>query len=267
MRDITYTVRRLVARHQGTMPAIITCPHGGDEQPPGVGSERTGAGLPPDCKFKTITDRFTRTITRGLAQIMFDIFAEAPYVVFANFDRKYIDANRSAACAFEDLDAQPFYDEYHNTIREFVDEIRVSNGGLGLLFDIHGTDGVPGDPAKVYLGTLNGDAVSSLLSRDPRAMARKRSLPGLLKEGYDVSSEIPETFPGDFTLETYGSLNSNGLDAIQIEIESELRTVETTREVFIEDLAHAISSLVSRYADTHTMSAYRSANFLPRLQR
>ena len=154
-------------------------------------------------------------------------------------------------CAFEDRDAQPFYEEYHNTVRNFVDEIRADNGGLGLLFDIHGTTQIDHDPADVYLGTLNGQAISSLLSRDSLAMSRKRSLPGLLREaGYVVSAKIPETLRGDFTLETYGSSNADGVDAIQIEIESTLRTDASKREVFIEDLAYAISSLVARYADT-----------------
>ena len=159
-----------------------------------------------------------------MAQLLFDIFGEAPYVVIANFDRAYIDANRSLLCAFEDRDAQQFYDEYHNTVRDFVDEIRADNGGMGLLFDIHGTTRIASDPADVYLGTLNGEAISTLLRLDSRAMARRRSLPGLLREaGYVVSAKIPETLRGDFTLETYGSSNADGVDAIQIEIESNLR--------------------------------------------
>jgi hypothetical protein len=82
-----------------------------------------------------------------------------------------------------------------------------------------------------------------------------------------VSVRIPETLPGDFTLESYGSSNADGVDAIQIEIESTLRTDSIKREVFIDDLAYAISSLIARYADTPTLAAFRSANFLPRLQR
>ena len=106
------------------------------------------------------------------------------------------------------------------------------------------------------------------MSRDSRAMSRKRSLPGLLREaGYVVSAKIPETLRGDFTLETYGSSNADGVDAIQIETESNLRTDDSKREVYIEDLAYAITSLVARYADTLTLTAFRSANFLPRLQR
>jgi predicted N-formylglutamate amidohydrolase len=267
---ITYEEINLVSRHRGTMPVILTCPHGGDKQPPGVPNPRTGVGLPCDCRFETNTDRFTRTITRGVAQVLFDVFGEAPHVVIANFDRAFIDANRceSDKCAFEDPDAQPFYDEYHKTIRNFVDEIRGDNGGLGLLFDIHGTTQIDHDPAEVYLGTLNRRAISSLLSRDSLAMSRRRSLPGLLREmDYAVSPKIPETLPGDFTLEAYGSSNADGIDAIQIEIESTLRTDDSKRDVFIEDLAYAISSLVARYADTLTLAAFRTANFLPRLQR
>jgi N-formylglutamate amidohydrolase len=272
MGIVTYEETNLVSRHRGTMPAILTCPHGGDEQPPGVPNPRTGAGLPADCRFEKDTDRFTRTITRGVAQLLFDVFGEAPYVVIANFDRAFIDANRRATdkCAFEDQDAQQFYEEYHDTVRNFVDEIRIDNGGLGLLFDIHGTAQINHDPAEVYLGTLNGGAISSLLSRDSQAMSRKRSLPGLLREaGYVVSAKIPETLQGDFTLETYGSSKADGVDAIQIEIESKLRTDPdpSKRNVFIEDLAYAISSFIARYADTLTLTAFRSANFLPRLKR
>jgi len=180
MGNITYEETKLVSRHRGTMPAILTCLHGGDKQPPGVPNPRTGVELPRDCRFERNTDRFTRTITRGIAQALFDVFGEAPYVVIAKFDRAFIDGNRreSDKCAFEDLDAQPFYAEYHNTIRNFVDEIRADNGGLGLLFDIHGTTRIDHDPADVYLGTLNRCAISNLLSRDSLAMSRRRSLPG-----------------------------------------------------------------------------------------
>jgi hypothetical protein len=242
MRHTAYTEHLLVSRYQGTMPVILTCPHGGDEQPPGVPNRRTGAELPSACRFETDTDRFTCTITRGVAQGLLDVFGETPYVVIANFDRAYIDANRSPKCAFEDRVAQQFYEGYHNTIRNFVAEMRAKNGGLGLFVDIHGTTQVDHDPAEVYLGTLNGEAISSLLSRDSRAMSRRRSLPGVLREaGYIVSAKIPETLPGDFTLETHGSSNAGGVDAI--------------------------SSLAARYADTHTLAAFRSENFLPRLQR
>ena len=50
-----------------------------------------------------------------------------------------------------------------------IDEIREENGGLGLLFDIHGTGGIEGTPADLYLGTVNGCTVARLLRADPQA--------------------------------------------------------------------------------------------------
>ena len=92
-------------------------------------------------------------------------------------------------------------------------------------------------------------------------------LGSLVANGYVVSTKVPETLKGDFTLETYGSANANGIDAIQLEIESDLRTIDAKRDLFIEDLSFAISTLVARYTDDLSFATFRSANFLPRLQR
>lgn len=35
MGNITHTERLLISRYQGSMPLVLTCPHGGDKQPPG----------------------------------------------------------------------------------------------------------------------------------------------------------------------------------------------------------------------------------------
>lgn len=56
MRDINYNERLLVSRYQGSMPLVLTCPHGGDQQPLGVPKKRTGVNLPPGCRFETNTD-------------------------------------------------------------------------------------------------------------------------------------------------------------------------------------------------------------------
>ena len=164
-------------------------------------------------------DLRTRAVTTGIAQRLLDVTGEAPSVVIAEYDREYIDANRSAKCAFEASDEQPpeaqqYYDEYHNTIREFIDDIRAENGGLGLLFDIHGTKGIQGNLAHLYLGTVNGCTVKRLMRADPQALQRRRSLRGFLEAaGYDVVAEAPQLI-GGHTVRTYGSHNPNGLDAI-----------------------------------------------------
>src|SRR5262245_61864778 len=188
MWTIEYQEDNLVSRHPGTLPVILCCPHGGSEQPEGV-PER--AGSDPDCRpISKRRDNHTLEITTRVAQRILDVFGEAPYVVIAEFHRKYIDANRERKCAFEVPAAQKYYDEYHNTIRSFVDDVRVETGGVGLLFDIHGTLVIPEDEADLYLGTDNKKTVARLLQFDPQALWRRRGLRGFLgpeAAGYVIS--------------------------------------------------------------------------------
>ena len=253
MWSIPYSTSKAVSVHRGTLPVLLTCPHDGKTDP-GV-AERTvgGSSCPPLNKRR---DLHTRHITEGVAQAVLDAVGEAPYVVIADFHRRYIDANRSPDCAYDDPKAKPYYDEYHTTIRNFVREIRAENGGLGLLFDIHGTDDAPSD---IFLGTGDGTTIARLLQVDSTAMWRRRSLRAFLEAaGYTVSPQkpnVPEALPGGYTVRTYGSSNADGLDAIQIEIGSRLRADGLEREVLTDVLVYAMTSLLSRYADSHTLVA------------
>jgi hypothetical protein len=117
----------MVSRHAGTLPVLLTSAHGApvSAKPPGV-SQRTGSspGCPP---AKLAGDGFTRQITTAVAQLLLETLGEAPYVVIAEYHRKFIDANRSGKCAFnasEARAARPLYAEYHQTIRTFIDEIQ-----------------------------------------------------------------------------------------------------------------------------------------------
>jgi N-formylglutamate amidohydrolase len=263
MRQIEYSKTLLVSRHPGTLPVLLTCPHDGDEVPPGV-PKRTVS--PPGCPpLELDRDLRTRAVTTGIAERLLDLTGEAPSVVIADYDREYIDANRSEACAFEHSeqpsDARQFYDEYHNRIRQFIDDIRAENGGLGLLFDIHGTGGIEETPADLYLGTVNGCTVARLLRADPQALRRRRSLHGFLDAAGYVVAEA-DRLKGGHTVRTYGSHKADGLDAIQIEITLPLRKLPWQRETLIEHLAQAIARLVVLWADVHTLAVFRSIDLV-----
>src|SRR5262245_22808113 len=263
MWQIGYHLTQLVSRYRGTLPVVLSCPDDGAETPPNV-PERA-AQLPANCNFSKISDLHTRAITMGIAQRLSDICGEAPYVVLAEFRRRFIDANGVDAnavpnCAYEVPAAKQFYDEYHQTLREFVAEIRAESGGLGLLFDIHGTAGIENDPADVYLGTADGETVTRLRGVDQHAMSRRRSLPGYLEAaGYVVSLDTPE-LKGGYTVRTYGSSHDNGLDALQIEVASTLRDDPDKRTALIESLAFAIRNLVDRYASSATLASFQRAD-------
>jgi N-formylglutamate amidohydrolase len=241
MWNIDYQSVNLVASHRGTLPVLITCPHGGQAAPDDV-PERQGQATPSGCNFEKGSDLHTREIAQGVAQRMLELFGEAPSVVIAQFHRKFIDANRSRRCAFESPAAARYYDEYHRTLRAFAD-----------------------DPADIYLGTANGQTVARLMAADPQALWRRRSLRGfLLAAGHGVSprqpgdAEVP-SLSGGFTVRQYGSSHADGLDAMQLEIIDTLRKSEGARYVLVEQLAFAFGNLAHRQVDLRKPSAAAGA--------
>ena len=78
---ITCQEANLVSRHRGALPMILSCPHGGAEQPAGA-PERTGSvpGCPPITRSRDLN---TSEITTRVVQRLLDIFGGAPYVVVA----------------------------------------------------------------------------------------------------------------------------------------------------------------------------------------
>lgn len=260
MRIVTYARRRLVSRHRGTMPVILTCPHDGSESPAGV-RERTRSDTPRGCRFRTGRDTDTAHITEAVAQKILEATGLSPYVVIARFHRKFIDANRREACAFTDSDAKPFYDEYHSRISEYIAQILRQNQDRGFLFDIHGTNVIDDDPADIYLGTANGTTLRPDLDRVD--IFKQHGLHGLLKSArnrtgigglgpiqqYRVSprnSRSRETgqVSGGFTVRNYGT----SITSIQLEIASPVRSDWEKRALVIEDLAFSIANFVRRHA-------------------
>jgi N-formylglutamate amidohydrolase len=260
MRIITYAERLLVKRHRGVMPVILTCPHDGTQSPPGV-KERTEEETPADCLFARSRDLETAQITESVAQKIFDLTGLSPYVVIANFHRRFIDANRPVECAFTDSDARAFYDEYHRRITSYVDEIREQNANHGFLFDIHGKVLIESDPADIYLGTDNGGSLLPGFDRDNLFM--QHGFAGLLKsvrresEGapappvfqYRVSpanATAPEnaSVDGGFTVRHYGAF----INSIQVELANTVRLDDQKRLFVVEDLAFSIINFVRRHA-------------------
>jgi hypothetical protein len=239
---------------------ILTCPHGGDQSPPGVHA-RTREATPGECQFTIRSDLQTDFITQSVAEKILDLIGLSPYVVMASFDRKFIDANRARSpvnCAFTDPAAKPFYDEYHNRIAGFVNEIREQNDNRGFLLDIHGKVEIREDPADIYLGTDNGGSL--LPGFDRASIFMQHGLQGLLKSvrrdtgpapifKYRLSpadAKAPEnsSVDGGFTVRRYGVF----INSIQVEIADTIRDFEQKRLFLIEDLAFAIINFARRHA-------------------
>jgi hypothetical protein len=264
MPIVDYDQDHLVSSHRGTMPVLLTSPHGGTSEPPDV-ERRTKEATPGSCRFVVKSDLHTAEIARCVAQVILDRTGLSPYVVIADFDRAFIDANRPRSpvnCAFIDPDAQPFYDAYHGRIATFVDEIRSQNDNRGFLFDVHGKVEIPTDPADIYLGTDQGGSL--LPGFDRASLFVQHGLHGLLgsvRRETDPASAVfryrlspadaqtPESssVDGGFTSRQYGEF----INSVQVEIADTIRTCDDCgpiRTALGEDLALAIVNFVRRHA-------------------
>jgi hypothetical protein len=255
---VSYSETRLVKRQRGTMPIILTCPHDGTETPAGV-RERREEDNPASCgSFKKGRDLNAADVTERVAQKILETTGLSPYVVIARFHRKFIDANRDRACAFQDPDGGPFYDEYHDRIHGYLRQILTQNDGRGFLFDIHGTGVIASDPADIYLGTAKGATLSLGFSRS--RLFTRHGLHGLLTavrrtqlfggtfrytvSPADASATETAAVNGGFTVRS----QSAQVNGVQIEIAAPIREDDTKRGFLVEDLALALPNFVRRYA-------------------
>lgn len=234
----------LVHHHPGELPVLITAPHGGTNIIPTVLTRTNGTILRDDGTYELallVSEELTK-LTKG----------KKPYLVAAQFHRKYLDVNRPATNAFESPGAKPYYDTYHQQTSNYVAEIRKRFGGEGLMIDLHGQ---ARDAASIFRGTGNGVTVLRLIQKqgEPAFTGTNSILGQLAQMGYNVipnntpPGKPPEdrSYNGGFTVRTYGSHKADGIDALQLELGSQLR--RTNRQKFAKDLAQAIFTFQEKY--------------------
>jgi N-formylglutamate amidohydrolase len=244
----------LVLVQQGSMPIILTAPHGGRAAIPAVEPRRAQDNTPgPWGGVHTGADSSTDLLASGIAAELGRLTGRDPYLVVARFARKYIDANRPPELGLEDPRARPYYDYYQHSIRRFVDEIR-ANYPAGLLIDVHGQ---AKDPDVIMRGTLNGRAVQRLMQRGGvEAVTGPRGVFGQLEvNGFKVfpRNDVPPRgtsedggFNGGYTVFTYGSHNRDGIDAVQMEFGTRYRQ-KTSVARSARDAARAIATFYESY--------------------
>lgn len=226
----------LILARAGNLPILLTAPHGGDKSVPGV---------PPRSRGTTGTDTHTLEIAQELHAQLAKRLGAQPYLVAARFSRKYIDANRAEAEAIESPAAKPAYEAYHGRIRQFVAEIRQKFPKGGVLIDLHGQ---AEEPFVLHRGTRNGRTVAALLEKHgPDALTGPKSILGVVaSRRYKVfpppgapigNPEEDRRYNGGHTVATYRSRGGEGLDAIQLELGSILRTDRSFTPVLADAIA------------------------------
>lgn len=252
--DQPLQTQQFVETQVGDLPIILSAPHGGNGELPGVpvrkgeGMETGGAG------FFTGRDSGTEELAHAVADAIERQFHGRPYLVISKVHRRYLDPNRPADIAYEDSKVKPIYDHYHAALAEYCAQV-TERFHAGVLLDIHG-QGSRRD--TVFRGTKNGLTVSSLRDRfGDLAHSGPKSLFGLLQSrGWTVypanlSGEVTTAkeqsgFTGGYIVQTYGSHKARPIDAMQLEFGAEYR-VASQRNQTAQVLADALAEYATNY--------------------
>jgi N-formylglutamate amidohydrolase len=244
-------IEELVMVSEGTLPIVLSAPHGGTLKIAGV-DVRQGQGMATGPSgFFTGRDGGTSELAVSVAQALEKQTGKKPYMVVSKAHRKYLDPNRPSEIAYEDSDAAPVYQRYHGTLQRYCQEV-LQKYRTGLLLDIHGQ----GSSSKtVYRGTGNGKTVVRLKERfGESAHSGDQSFFGMLNRlgwqvyPYPADGKEQSGFTGGYIVQTHGSHRPSGLDAIQLEFGSEYRDKEN-RSKTADVLTQAIIEYMREYIE------------------
>lgn len=237
-----------VTVQKGTLPIIISAPHGGRKKVPDV-PLRVGTGL---TNFQTVRDENTAELTEKLIADLEKLLDGKVWFVIARFERKYLDVNRSAEQGYESEKAKPYYDAYHDPLAAACKAVKEKHG-RGLLLDIHG-QALHLD--SICRGTQNLKTVKLLKDRDGMpALRGKYSVLGRMERlGYKVlpagdaeeGAKEESQFTGGYIVNNYGSHTAFAIDAIQLEFGTNLRAKDKYATT-AKDLADAVRVFYDEY--------------------
>ncbi|QOD62186.1 T9SS type A sorting domain-containing protein [Polaribacter haliotis] len=113
----------------GTMPVIISAPHGGRLEPSELSTRSCGTNEMDDN---------TDVLIKEIQKKCFDQFGMYPYIIINNLHRKKLDPNRNESVATcNNSTTKTYYDAFHNFIDQASADIN-AKFGKGLYIDLHG---------------------------------------------------------------------------------------------------------------------------------
>ena len=233
----------LVVYQRGTLPIIITAPHGGRQPIPGA-PERSNKNID---QFRNMMDTNTQEVAQGIVRELSRQLPGKPWLIMARFHRKYADANRSARLGTEHPQAEQHHRAYHLSVQDAIRQVN-TRWEQGILIDVHGQARLPD---VFWRGTRKGRTMGSLIDKHGWDVVEgPHSIFGRLRaQGHHThpprQSDSESPYSGGFTSANYGF--PFGIDSIQIEIGKNLRL---SREGFSQtaiDLADAIRDFHNHY--------------------
>jgi N-formylglutamate amidohydrolase len=263
-----YGTNRYVEYRAGTLPLIISAPHGGDLAPASVPDRRAGL-MNADIGTIDLTLRVASELTR--------LTGRRPHLVICRLARAKVDVNRELQeGASANTDAARVWEEYHRFI-ETATATAVSARGRAIYVDLHGhSHPVPRvelgyllEPEDLALSdsALDQDPISSrssvqallgaglpafsTLVRGPASLGAELSA-----RGYESvpSPAVPDPggtpyYAGGYSIRRHGTRPQLPVGAIQIELPfAGVRDTAAHRATFATALASSLRSFAATHA-------------------
>jgi N-formylglutamate amidohydrolase len=271
-----YGLNQYIEYRPGTLPIIITAPHGGYLQPSEI-PDRNCA----DCV--TVMDAFTEELSREIADAIAQRMGCRPHLIINRLHRRKLDANRDLAIAANGNPlAETAWFDFHRFIQAAKDSSAV-HFGRGLLLDMHGhghsvqrlelgyllygselrmSDAVLNTTEFINYSSIRGLVQNNLQNQTHAQLLRGASALGTIYENqfFRAVPSLPDPFPlvgqdyfsGGYNTERHGSIEGGPIDAIQIECNfSGVRDTPAHRSAFAQATAEALE----QYLQTHYFGA------------
>jgi len=279
--EVYYDSTGYVEYRAGNLPIILSAPHGGNLEPMSIPDR--------DCSGCVYTkDSWTKTITEG----MYDEFIEEtscyPHVIINLLHRKKFDANRDIGDAADgNATVEEAWFSYHDFINSAKNQV-VSDYSKGIFLDIHGHAHVN---ERIELGYLlsgsqlrlsdaeldtntyvEESSIKSLVANNIQGYTHSNLLRGiesfgtlLDNKGFPSVPSLTDPFPnigelyfsGGYNTQRHGSRDNNGsIDAIQIELNTDIRFDTALREMLIESLPVSVNEYIDYHYNNEFLSNY-----------
>jgi hypothetical protein len=222
----------------GTLPLVLTVPHGGSLKPENLLARRYGV---------TGTDSNTIPLSEMIIEELQARFGGKPHAIISRLHRSKLDPNRDIKEAAQgDPTAEAAWHRFHESAQKACDLV-MKKHGVGLLLDIHGHRHldqrvelgylIKGDQLKVTDAGLNANAalikstsIRELDKHSPQSFAElvrgPQSLGGLLEfRGFRCLPSPTKAHPalmagyfsGAYDVLAHGSRERGTVSAIQVE--------------------------------------------------
>lgn len=249
---------------EGSLPIVISAPHGGSHTPSYISNRTNGV-------FDR--DDYSKELTQEIIEEFFIQTKCYPHTIIMDLCRTKVDANRQEEDAVSCENSTTSYNSFHKFIQQSIEKIEKKYQN-GLYIDIHGQSHshkaiefgylLRNDILRLDNNTLssykNNSSIKTISDFSNYSFCEQvkgeYSLGTLMsKKGFESipSKDIPfaskddEYFEGAYNTKTYASTNGSGVSSIQIEFPYYCRETKKSRK----ETAKALVSSILEFMQIH----------------